>query len=227
MWNRFINFWFNLNKQYKVIVFFSVIGLIILGFIAMSIWPNTSKLSQAKKEVDELTAVLNENIAIANNLDRFKQDVASLGVELEKAKELLPVDSNIHELVHDLNNAAVTSDLEFTLIKMSDDVLNNYYVEIPLDIALIGSYHHVTLFFDKVAKMDRIINIRDITMERPEFKNGEVVLDIKAKVTTFRQITDDERRRYQEGSKGKKEPERSASDGNVISDIANKGFGGK
>jgi type IV pilus assembly protein PilO len=39
-----------------------------------------------------------------------------------------------------------------------------FYEEIPVAISVIGSYQDILFFFDKVAKLPRIVNISDITM---------------------------------------------------------------
>jgi type IV pilus assembly protein PilO len=40
-----------------------------------------------------------------------------------------------------------------------------FYEEIPVAISVIGSYQDILYFFDKVAKLPRIVNISDITMD--------------------------------------------------------------
>lgn len=39
-----------------------------------------------------------------------------------------------------------------------------YYEEIPVKVTVIGSYHNTAVFFEKVARLPRIINIEDISM---------------------------------------------------------------
>lgn len=39
-----------------------------------------------------------------------------------------------------------------------------FYDEIPVDVEIIGGYHNIALFFERVAKLPRIVNIENIVM---------------------------------------------------------------
>ena len=54
--------------------------------------------------------------------------------------------------------------LEFLLFQPKPEVLKDFYAEIPVSIQVTGSYHQVAIFFDKVSKLSRIVNIKDIDM---------------------------------------------------------------
>ncbi|MDO8724217.1 MAG: type 4a pilus biogenesis protein PilO [Syntrophales bacterium] len=45
-----------------------------------------------------------------------------------------------------------------------------YYEEIPVKVTVIGSYHNTAVFFEKVARLPRIINIEDISMAEAKLK---------------------------------------------------------
>jgi type IV pilus assembly protein PilO len=45
-----------------------------------------------------------------------------------------------------------------------------FYEEIPVAISVMGSYQDILYFFDKVAKLPRIVNISDITMSDAKVK---------------------------------------------------------
>jgi len=39
-----------------------------------------------------------------------------------------------------------------------------FYDEIPVDVQIAGGYHNIALFFERVARLSRIVNIEDIVM---------------------------------------------------------------
>jgi type IV pilus assembly protein PilO len=47
-------------------------------------------------------------------------------------------------------------------------VEKEFYAELPVKISLTGVYHDTAIFFEKVAKLPRIVNVSDISMERRE-----------------------------------------------------------
>jgi type IV pilus assembly protein PilO len=39
-----------------------------------------------------------------------------------------------------------------------------FYDEIPVDVQIVGGYHNIALFFERVARLPRIVNIEDVVM---------------------------------------------------------------
>jgi type IV pilus assembly protein PilO len=54
-----------------------------------------------------------------------------------------------------------TADTKGTPAKQPED---QFYEEIPVRVTVSGNFHSTVVFFEKVAKLSRIINIEDITM---------------------------------------------------------------
>jgi type IV pilus assembly protein PilO len=43
-------------------------------------------------------------------------------------------------------------------------VRKEFYAEIPVAMNVVGGYHDLAVFFDKVARLSRIVNIKNISM---------------------------------------------------------------
>jgi type IV pilus assembly protein PilO len=59
------------------------------------------------------------------------------------------------------------------------------YAEVPYRLTAVGSFHNLALFFDRVSKFPRIINIGDVSITahpRPD-PNNTIIADMTA--TTF------------------------------------------
>jgi type IV pilus assembly protein PilO len=61
-----------------------------------------------------------------------------------------------------------------------------FYARVPLELTMLGSYHNVATFFDKVSKLDRIINILNFSMGDVKQIGGETVVKTSCLATTFR-----------------------------------------
>ncbi len=75
-----------------------------------------------------------------------------------------------------------------------------FYARVPLELIMLGSYHNVAVFFDKLSKLDRIINILNFSMGDVKEKGGENVVKTSCLATTFRFLETEE-----EGSEKKTE----------------------
>ena len=64
--------------------------------------------------------------------------------------------------------------------------IETFYKEIPIKVTVNGSFHHTAIFFDKVAKLPRIINIEDISMgEGKDVKGSGRLLSTSCVVKTY------------------------------------------
>jgi type IV pilus assembly protein PilO len=79
------------------------------------------------------------------------------------------------------------SGLEFLLFQPGPEILKGFYAEIPVKIDVIGGYHNLALFFDKVARLSRIVNISDLHVKGAKGSKGaEGDLQTSCVATTFR-----------------------------------------
>ena len=53
---------------------------------------------------------------------------------------------------------------DFILFQPKPEVKMDFYAEIPVAINVTGDYHGVATFFESVAELNRIVNIRDINI---------------------------------------------------------------
>ena len=61
-----------------------------------------------------------------------------------------------------------------------------FYEEIPVNVTVIGNFQNIVYFFEKVAKLPRIINISDMTMgDRKEVKGKGNVINTSCTIKTY------------------------------------------
>jgi type IV pilus assembly protein PilO len=60
-----------------------------------------------------------------------------------------------------------------------------FYEEIPVGVSVTGTYQDILYFFDKVAKLPRIVNISDIFMIPASVKGKKNILTINCTVKTY------------------------------------------
>ena len=165
----------------------------ILAFIAGLYWyliykPKTAELAELNVRLEKLQAELNESMAIAADLPRFKAEVSRLNDELKKALLELPDKKEIPSLLTNISKLGIESGLEFIRFKPMNEVPSGFYAKVPVEISLKGAYHEVATFFDKVSKLSRIVNITNINMSGAKEEGGKVILTTPCLATTYRFI---------------------------------------
>jgi type IV pilus assembly protein PilO len=79
-------------------------------------------------------------------------------------KWALPEKKEIPSLLTAISRAGRDVGLEFLLFQPGAEVPKEFYAEIPVSINVVGPYQNIALFFDKVARLFRVVNINDIAM---------------------------------------------------------------
>jgi len=60
-----------------------------------------------------------------------------------------------------------------------------FYDEIPVKVSVNGPFLNTAVFFDKVARLPRIVNIEDVTMSEGKDQKGRMVLTTSCTIKTY------------------------------------------
>jgi type IV pilus assembly protein PilO len=128
-------------------------------------------LAPAQAEVDQLRAQLSSlqseiarNRAIVADLLKYRREAAELAARLNALKDRLPGEKEIPTLYRTVSDAATASGLGVSLFQPRPPVVRDYYSEIPISLNAEASYHQFGEFFERVAKMARVVNITEIKL---------------------------------------------------------------
>jgi type IV pilus assembly protein PilO len=94
--------------------------------------------------------------------------------------------------------------LQFELFKpASQEVMSEFYAELPITLRLSGKYHDLGAFASDVAQLSRIVTLNNIALAAD--KEGKLTMDATAR--TFRYLDDEEvaaKRKAERDKKAKK-----------------------
>ena len=185
----------------------AALGLLLALIVGGHYWfvyqGQAEDLGKQVKVLATLEEELQEKQEIAGNLSMFKKKVEFLQQKLEEKKKNLPDDANMDQLLKALNELSEKSDIRIIKFTPKPEVKKNFYAEIPVQLEIQGNYHEITTFFDKVSKEDRIINITNIEMQKPEEKSGKIVLEASCTAKTFRALPAQKQQQAAAGAKKK------------------------
>lgn len=181
-----------LTGAQKLAAALAVYVLIAAALYLGAIKPTSKKTEAALREQATLTEQRDENRDIAENRDRWERRVERLNEELAKAVKELPNEREIPELVRRISSIGKKIGLEFLLFQPLPEVRRDFYADVPVKLKVEGSYHEVATFFDRVGKLNRIVNVRNIAMHDPIERSGKIVLTIDGTAVTYRFLTEAE-----------------------------------
>lgn len=166
--------------------------------------PTLDRTSTAQRQQTELRAKRDQVRARAENRAAFEAELEQLAAELKQALTELPNDREIPGLLSEIDGLARKAGLDVSKFQPLPEVKQEYYAEVPVQVAMTGSFHEVTLFFDRVGKMSRIVSVEDIELGSPKDEGSEVSLTINGKVVTYRFLTEEEMKANKDPGKKKK-----------------------
>jgi type IV pilus assembly protein PilO len=150
----------------KVLILVGILCAIAGSYAYLFFIPAQDELKVTKGELSKLESELSTNKAIASELPKFKEQVAKLNEEFKNAVTQLPNEKEIPDILKTISSLGKESGLEFTLFKPKSEEPQQFYAKVPIDLVVLGNYHNVGIFFDKVSKLPRIINVIDFSMAR-------------------------------------------------------------
>ncbi len=162
-----------------------VVMLVLINYIAL-ISPKEQEIKRIQTSINQLENDLVRKRAIARNLSRYRIEVERLKQRLNEALTLLPNEAEIPELLQKVAALVEQSDCQMGKFEPKPEVDVQFYARIPVRMQISGNYHSIAVFFDKVSKLARIVNVTDITLSKPKIENQKVMLEAEFIATTFK-----------------------------------------
>lgn len=199
---------FELSLAKKISIMVGSIALIGGGYWMMFYSSTINDIATVTTEVDKMKSEIAEKQVIAANLPQFESEVERLDDELSKALSELPDKKEVDELLDKISDKARDAGLDVRLFKPQAEQKKDFYAEVPVEIEVGGTYHQVATFFDEVGHLERIVNIDQFSLEKPEETEGRIQVNASVVATSFRFLDESERPKLEstdgDGSKAKK-----------------------
>lgn len=170
----------------RIAVMVLVLLLLLAGTYFLAVEPLDAKIVQHDSQIARLDTELVKKKAIARDLTRYRVEVERLKQRLNEALTLLPNEAEIPELLQKLASLVQQSDLVMKQFEPQAEQVAGFYAKIPVKMAIAGNYHSIAVFYDKVAKLARIVNVTDIKLRSPKVENKRIVLEAEFVATTFK-----------------------------------------
>jgi type IV pilus assembly protein PilO len=157
----------------------------IYGFHTYYVADFGAEMAMRQTHLNSLKMDINKGIATARRLPEFQAEVGNLNARLESLRNVLPEQKDVADILRRLQGLATQSNLTLLRFTPSAQRQQPLYAEVPYRLTAVGSFHNLGLFFDRVSKFPRIINIGDISITanpRPD-PNATIIADMTA--TTF------------------------------------------
>ena len=170
------------------------IQLVILVGIAsllyLTVWyfvtSETRVEIQALNEQVALLTQKNEAAKIATErINEFRSLYASKSMEYDELKVLLPEQREITNVLQGLQDTASDSRLIVSRFSPRDDIQQDAMMAKPVEIEVDSNFNNLRAFFDKMAKLQRIVSITDFKLNQLDKQSADRTLHAQFLLTAY------------------------------------------
>lgn len=141
----------------------ALLAALILGGFWWFWWsPATEEQGRKEQQLATLQQEIRKLEAAAAKLDQFKNEVALLEARLERLKQVLPSEKQTPDLMRKVQSMASESSLSVRAFNPGATRSQEFYEEWPINVVVNGTYHNLGMFFDRVSRLSRLVNISDV-----------------------------------------------------------------
>lgn len=173
-----------LSKVQRIAICSATFLFLMVSFYFIFYSPNLKKITRLEEEYSKVKGELARAITKAKSLPRLEKELEEMQLELRKAMQLLPDKKEIPRLLEEITVAGKMAGLEFLLFKPGKEAVKDMYAEFPVDIKVTGVYHETAVFFDKISKLSRIVNVCGIKIKGGD-KDNLLTTSCSAKTYRF------------------------------------------
>jgi len=168
----------------RVLILVGTLGLLGGAFYFLVFQPKTDEIRRAKDEISGLKVKVMKARRDAKRLPEVEAREIEVDAQFKQALKLLPNEKEVPSLLRNITKLGADSNLEFRLFSPRKESPEHFYYRLPVSIEVSGTYHDVATFFDKVGRMERIVNILNVSM-KPQ-KAHSTMLITKCEAVTYR-----------------------------------------
>ncbi|MBC3957231.1 MULTISPECIES: type 4a pilus biogenesis protein PilO [Pseudomonas] len=122
----------------------------------------------------------------AANLEPYKKQMEEMENTFGALLRQLPSDTEVPGLLEDITRTGLGSGLEFEEIKLLPEAVQQFYIELPIQITVVGGYHDLATFVSGVASLPRIVTLHDFDIKPVDPKvSGKLRMSILAKTYRY------------------------------------------
>ena len=164
--------------------------VVVAGLLYASVWyfvtgPTREEVAQLSEQVTQLRAK-NEAARIATQrINEFRALYASKAAEYEELKVLLPEQREITNVLQGLQDNARDSRMAVMRFSPRDDTQRDSIMAKPVEVEVDSNFTNVRAFFEKMAKLPRIVSISDFKINQLDKQTAEKTLHPQFHLTAY------------------------------------------
>lgn len=145
----------------------AIVGVVlgIAMFVVMNIYvfkDIRANIERLETNIDELEREIEKGRAAKADLPRLEEDIRNYEIELERLRRILPTKRETDNLIKRAKQLTERGRFRLTRFTPGNFEDRDFFLEWPIRVGLDGTYHELGLFFDRLSRFSRIINVTEL-----------------------------------------------------------------
>jgi len=135
-------------------------GALVTAALYFTVFKSQSDKNAAAQHVlQDKVRENNELESYRPKLKDIERQLANLKQQLEIERRIVPDEKQVDSFIETMDGEAQKAGVELRRYTAKPVAAKEYYSEVPFDMELDGPYYSMLSFFDRVGKLERIVNI--------------------------------------------------------------------
>ena len=166
------------------------IGIVIAGLLVFAcenyIFKDIERnIAGRTKDLEILKKKVQEGKIAESRLTQFREEAERLETELQRLIRILPTLKQTDELIKKLKSLTERGNFRLVTFQPLALVKKEFFSEWGINVSLQASYHELALFFDRLSRFSRIINVESLQASAYNRRGSEYSITTSFTMKTF------------------------------------------
>lgn len=166
----------------KVIITLIIIVGCLAGGYFFHIQNLQAELQVVSGEEGSLRIEFEQKAFLAANLEEYRAQTVEMEESFTELLRQLPSVTEVPGLVDDVTETGLGSGLDISDLVLPEEEIQEFYIEIPMNLDVVGDFHDFGTFVSGVASLDRIVTLHDFSVT----VRDDSFLDMSIEARTYR-----------------------------------------
>ena len=167
----------------KVVVYLLILVIVVYAGIHFYVSEKHVQLEREIQKESQLKQEFEKKSFQVANLTALRKQMEDVEVKFSELLGQLPTDKEVPGLLEDISDIGRAAGLEIEEIALEGELQEKFYIELPINIEVKGTYHQMGQFVSGVAAIERIVTLHDYTLEPTD--DGMLEMAISAKTYRY------------------------------------------
>lgn len=191
-----------LTKPQRIIICILSFVLVIVAFVYGLYMPRFDQIEILEKDNTEFDQKLETAKNKAKYHAKYSAEIKEAEAQYKTTMVALPDKKEIPSLLSAISQSGNEAGMDFLLFEPKPEAVKDFFAEIPVDIKIKGNFSNLMIFFDKISRLYRIVNVRDIKISSDE--KDKNILMTSGTAVTYKFVEKKEEKKKEEDIKVKK-----------------------